>query len=103
MAVESAADRAIFVSTDDFGVTATYTPSGGAPASIPVILDQPHSIGDLGALGALQIGFTVTVRADDVASPAKGDAIAIGSRSFLVTRCEQDISGGFWTLGLDLQ
>lgn len=103
MAVESAADRAIFVATDDFGSTATYTPAGGAPVSLSIILDQPHSLGDLGALGALQIGWVATARADDMASPMKGDSLVVGARTFVIQRAEQDISGAFWTLGLDLQ
>jgi len=40
MAVESAADRAVFFSVDDFGVSATYTPVGGASVTIAGIFDN---------------------------------------------------------------
>lgn len=103
MAVETAADRAVFVEADDFGVAAVYTPAGGSPVALEILLDEPHSFGDLGALGALQIGYVATVRDDDVPSPAAGDSLVVGARTFTVRRAEQDLSGAMWKLGLDLQ
>ena len=40
MAVETADDRAIFVGIDDFGVAATYTPSGGVASTVNGIFDN---------------------------------------------------------------
>lgn len=40
MAVESAADRASFLSVDEFGVTATYTPVGAGAVSLIGIFDN---------------------------------------------------------------
>lgn len=42
MAVETDADRAIFFDPDEFGVTATVTPSAGAPFDVEGIYDGPH-------------------------------------------------------------
>ena len=40
MAVETATERAIFFDVDDFGVAATYTASGGSPATVNGIFDN---------------------------------------------------------------
>lgn len=42
MAVESAADRARFLSADDFGAEATYLTAASVSASIIGIFDNPH-------------------------------------------------------------
>ena len=40
MAVESAADRLIFLDVDDFGTTASYTVQGGGAVDISGIFDN---------------------------------------------------------------
>lgn len=103
MAAENAADRSAFVHGDGFGVSATYTPSGGAASTINVILDQPHTVADIGELGALDVAYRARVRADDVAAPAAGDSLVVGSQTFTVRGFRQDVSGDFWMLDLELQ
>jgi hypothetical protein len=46
--VESAADRAVFVSADDFGVVASYTRAGGGAVDVPGIFDDPTLMVSLG-------------------------------------------------------
>lgn len=99
---ENAADRAAFLNADDFGEAATYTPAGGAAASIVVLLDKPHSDATLAALGISQVGYQARIRVDDITLPADGDALVVGSDNFTVRKVEQDLSGTFWTLELEI-
>lgn len=50
MPVESAADRAVFVNPDEFGVTASYVAAGEAAEAIDGQFHEPFSV-------ALQSGF----------------------------------------------
>ena len=54
MAVEGDTERAVFLSTDDFGQSATYTPSGGSGSSISGIFDAADGLVDLGG----RVGIT---------------------------------------------
>ena len=62
MPVESAADRLSFVSPDEFGEAATYTPAGGAatPGIAGIFNDGQFSafVGDRGAVSDSQPSFT---------------------------------------------
>ena len=53
MAVESAADRAIFFNVDDFGTAASYTPSGGSAATVNGIFDNDFVEVDAGGASGL--------------------------------------------------
>ena len=104
MAVESAADRAVFLGADEFGNAATFTPAGGAAVSLAVLFDRPHELAELGEVGMLATAYRAMLRDDDLAAePVAGDQLVIGAQTFLVGRAGQDISGAFWTLDLDLQ
>jgi hypothetical protein len=77
MPVESAADRAAFLSSDDFGAQAVYTPAGGA-ASDPIdgIFDNPQLDVVLGENAATSDSRpTFFCRSADIpAGAAAGDA-----------------------------
>lgn len=85
MPVETAADLAVFMNVDEFGVSATYTPQSGAAATISVIFDNDVQETDAGG----QITFVTAVprviaRTIDVPNAAEGDAIVIGGISYIV-------------------
>lgn len=112
MAVESAADRAVFVDADDFGTTATYTPAGGVAATIEGLFDEPPGElfggGDEAGLASAVPMFTC--RAGDVPAAAEGgedsgDVLTLTDRQsvarrFQVMRIALD-GAGFATLTLE--
>ena len=94
MAVESAADRAIFVNVDDFGTAATYTPAGGAGSTVNGIFDNDFVEVDAGG------GVTVALqqprfhcRTADVSSAAEGDALVVSGVNYTVRVVQDDGTG----------
>ncbi len=94
MGVESDTDRAGFFDLADFGVAATFTPSGGDPVSVNGIFDNEFA--------AALNGFEVEVesrspgfmcRASDVLVVAHGDALVIEGVGYTVTGIEPDGQG----------
>ena len=72
MAVESAADRAIFVGVDDFGVAATYTPSGGSASTVNGVFDNDFIEIDVGGgVGGAMQQPRFHCRTGDVSSAGK--------------------------------
>lgn len=104
MPVESAADRAAFVNSDDFGAAATFTPSGGGGAtSLSVLLDKPTERMGAGQAGFEGAAYTARARQDDLASNPRGGTLVVGAQTFKVSRATQDETAGFWLLDLELQ
>ena len=94
MAVESNTERAVFLSTSDFGQTATYTPSGGSASTINGIFES----GD----GGVDLGGSVGVTSDDpqfhcatsdVASAGEGDTLVTGGVNYTVRDVTDDGTG----------
>jgi len=94
MAVEVAADRAIFFSTTDFASAATYTPTGGSAATVNGIFDNGYSEVDMG--GQVAVASTdpqFTCATSDVSGAAEGDALTVSSVDYTVRRVEPDGTG----------
>lgn len=101
MSVESAADRAAFLSVDEWGMAAIFTPIGSAAIALTCLLDEPHQIADLGGLGVNAVSYRATLRDDDLAAvPRKGDTLAVAGLTFKVMQADQDIDGALWFLDL---
>ncbi len=86
MAVESGADRAAFFSSDDFGVSVTYTKAGGSAVAVAALWDSPTlEINDGESLSALvtEARFTCVASALPDGS-GEGDAVAYGGQSYEV-------------------
>ena len=99
MAVESAADRAEFVSTDDFGVAATYNGS----TTVNGIFDNEYLEAIEGALVGVEASQPrFTCRTADVSSAAHGDTLAIAGVTYNVVGVEPD-GTGMTTLELEDQ
>ena len=81
MSVESAADRAVFLDADDFGVEATWTKAAGGASTLPGILDDASSL-DAGGLGGSGLGHVaarpgfVCRTADVPSGAAQGDTLS---------------------------
>lgn len=98
MAVESAADRAIFLSANDFGVTATI---GGS--SVTGIFDNDFVEVDAGGgvpFAVQQARFLA--RTADVSAVAEGTTATISGTSYKVA-VRQDDGTGMTTLVLEKQ
>jgi len=94
MAVETATERAIFFSADDFGTTATYTPSGGSPTSVKGIFDKDYIAVDSG--GSVPIALEqprFLCATSDVSAAAEDDAITIQGTAYLIKVVENDGTG----------
>lgn len=97
MAVETATDRAVFVSSDEFGVDATYAKAGGGSAVLSGILDEPHLAVDLGNGSISDANPTFFCRSADIPSGAaggdSGDTLTISGDTFDVVDLEPDGQG----------
>lgn len=95
MSVETAADRAGFTATDEFGESVTWTVSGGSPVPVPVVIEEgERSDGGYGET-PLQIGAAqLTLAAEDLPSGAAvGDSVVKGSETFTVRAIYPDGTG----------
>ena len=87
-------DGSIFLNTDDFGQTATYTPQGGSASTINGILDkESEDIEGGGEIGVIYSVTTFTCRTADVSSAAFGDSLATGGTTYTVRKVEPDGNG----------
>ena len=103
MAVETADDRAIFISVDDFGISATYTPQGGAGVSIDGIFDEDLIEVDAGGgVGIAMQQPRFVCRTADVSNARDGDTMLVQGYYYNV-RIVQDDGTGMTTLILEKQ
>jgi len=94
MAVENADDRAIFFDVDDFGVAATYTPSGGSAVTVNGIFDHEYFAADAGGSVAVAIEQPrFLCRTADVASAAEDDALTVNATNYTIKVVEDDGTG----------
>jgi len=94
MAVESLDDLAVFLSVDDFGVAATYTPSGGSAATVNGIFDHEYFAADAGGSVAVAIEQPrFLCRTADVSSAAEGDALTVNATNYTIKVVEDDGTG----------
>ncbi len=88
MAVESAADRSVYLDVDDFGTAATYTPAGGSAVALEGLFDsgfeEVELPGSIDASLALSRARLVVRTADLPAGSADGDAVVIASIDYVV-------------------
>lgn len=78
MALESAADRLAFVAPGEFGVDATYLPSGGGSVALTGLFDTDFSLvslGDGAPIADNALAFTYPTAQH--ATPARGDRLSI--------------------------
>lgn len=95
MAIETATEFAAFVSTDEFGVVATYRSIDGSSTSINGIFDEPFEAVDVEAgapIGSRRASFEC-VSSDLPASAAQCDEIDIGANSYVIAEIEPDGTG----------
>lgn len=79
----SAAADAIFADAH-MAADAVYTPDGGAPVTVRVILARPDERADWRDTTIVSATAMVSVRVSEVAAPAVGDTFAIGGSTYTV-------------------
>jgi endonuclease YncB( thermonuclease family) len=87
-----------FLSVDDFADAATYTPSGGSPATISGIFDGEY----VEPLSTESAAPAFGCKASDVPSVADGDALHVRGEDYLVRTVQPD-GQGWVVLKLELQ
>lgn len=72
-------DLSIFLNTDEFAETITYTPSGGSATSISAIVEKDDIFQEPYVRGPDTATCLVYVKASDVSTPQFGDTFTIDS------------------------
>lgn len=63
---------------------ATYTPDGGTPLPVRVVLRRPDAVTEFGGAQVWSETTRVDLRVAEVASPRPGDGIVIGGEAFVI-------------------
>lgn len=96
MPIESAADRAVFTSPDEFGDVGTYVSAGGSK-DITGIFDDPSTSTQLNEAVTVDSRPTFMCAENDLPDDADADAengfSVMGGGSFVVTSIEPDGQG----------
>ena len=101
MPVESDADLASFFNTDEFAVSATYTPADGVAVAVTVIDSRPKRDGDTGIVGIQATAHQALIRAAELGeTPARGDQLDIADECFTVRKATPDETRRVFTLEL---
>ena len=101
MAVESLDDLAVFLSVDDFGVAATYTPTGGSATTVNGIFDNDIIEVDAGGnipMAVRQPRFLC--RTSDVSNAVEGDSLVVNATNYTIRVVDHD-GTGMTTLALE--
>ena len=103
MSVESDIDRAVFLSVDDFGIAAKFTPQNSFERDIIGIFDNDFVEVDAGG----GVGFALQqprflCRTSDVLTATQGDKLRVNSTNYTV-QIVQDDGTGMTTLVMEKQ
>lgn len=87
---------------EDVAVDAIYTPAGGQPSSVSVILDRPYSeINPFGNTGIESRQIFITVKTTDFDGCAQGEIVEINSVEYYIINPQMDIGISRIQLSLD--
>ena len=88
---------------DRLGIDATYTPQVGSGVAVKIIFTLPTEVAGLFDAGLAAPAHVADVRVGEVAAPAAGDTLAVGSDTYLIRQAHQDSERLVWRLDLDKQ
>ena len=92
--VESATDLSEFFDTDEFGLAASYTVTGGSAATVNGMFDEGHVAVDVGGqVQVTNVAPQFQCATSDVSSADKGDAITVNSVAYTVVEVHPDGTG----------
>ena len=94
MAVEGSKELDVFISSDDFGVTAKYTPTGSVARMIKGIFDSEY----LEVAAGGEVGFAISqprflTKTSNVSTAQDGDTIVINGSTYKVRVVQPDGTG----------
>ena len=75
---------AVDATFEAFGIDALYTPAGGAPVPVRVIVRSPDTIVGFGETRIHAETATFELRASEVASPRPDDQLIVDGQTFVV-------------------
>ena len=75
---------AVDATFEAFGIDATYTPAGGEPFAVRVIVRRPDTIVGFGETRIHAETATFEVWVGEVANPRAGDQLNVSSETFVV-------------------
>ncbi len=97
MAIESAADRAVFFDTNDFAVSITWTLAAGGETALAVIVDDSFEETDLPVVGDASMAqarlILAAATADLPTGAAAGDTVTLDGVTYEVMVIEDDGTG----------
>lgn len=82
-----------FIDTDDFGVSATYTPDGGSPVSIDGIFDKEFLAIDEGVVTLSSSNPMFLTKTTNVSSAAPDDTLLVDSVTYKIVEVRPDGTG----------
>ena len=68
----------------NLAVDATYTPDGGAPVSVRVIVEHNVELASVGFSGVSDRRTMIGVRKSEIPQPGRGDTLLVGSTTYVV-------------------
>lgn len=100
MAVESAADVALFFNPDEFGESATITPSGGGAFTTDVLVDRGDGVTGLGGRDFAAPAVVALLPRSSWTGAARGATVVVGGVTYSVDHVGADATGLLWRLDL---
>lgn len=85
----------VFLNTDEFAESATYTPAGGTAKTISVIIDEGSGEGYMGA-DALDHAAIMRIMVSDISEVVAGDQVTCGSDIWEIVDGEKSADGLEW-------
>ncbi len=82
-----------FINTDDFGQSATYTASGGSPATITIIFDNEFFLSTIVGSGYENTNPTALCKTTDVSTATNGATLVTDSVTYYVIGVQPDGTG----------
>lgn len=80
----------------NLGADATYTPLGGSPSAVRVLLSNPEQSLPLGSAWVTVAETVITVTQAAVSDAVAGDTYAIGSVTYQALAAEADAHAATW-------
>lgn len=99
LAADLLTDLTVFFNSDEFAVSATYTPSGGSAKTIKVIWDKD----DAALMGMAGTRITCIAKTSDVSAAKPKETVAIGGTTYKIKEPPVHSTDGttFIELGID--
>jgi len=87
----------VFLNTNDFAETITYTASGEGAASISAVVKYENDEADPGSTAKKAI---LRVKQSDISEPTYRDSVVIDSKTWVVLNWKSSFGGLEWTIDL---